>query len=76
MPLFEYSVASVLMLSLSWLSFRGNLESGVWENGRSVRIEDGDGRNGRDWRAVRRRIEVGDIFAVLVLLCWKVTRTK
>ncbi len=66
-PFFEYSVASVLILSLSWLSFRGNLERGVWENGRSVRIEGGDGRNRRDWRAVRRRIEAGDIFEVLWL---------
>lgn len=77
-PLFEYSVASVLMLSLSWLSFRGNLERGVWENGRSVRIEGGDGRNRRDWRAVRRRIEAGDMFEVLwsFSLCLKIRGTK
>ena len=48
LPLFEYSVASVLMLSLSWLSFRGNLEVFVEENGRRVRMEDEKERETKD----------------------------
>lgn len=68
-PDFEYSVASVLMLSLSWLSFLGKLASGVRENGRM------DWRDGLIDRGVarthclvvRRRREVGGI----VWMCGK-----
>ena len=82
-PDFEYSVASVLMLSLFSLPFRGNLGKGVWEKGRRLRIEDGKGREiseRKDCRAVRRKIEVGNIFGTFCLdfLCWgrRVTRIQ
>jgi len=63
-PDFEYSVASVLMLSLSWLSFRGYAAGEIREKGR---IDETDGLIDREaWvrmhcLVVRRRMEVGDM---------------